>query len=131
MVIASPLCPMDEVSGAEITIRVKRGDTSSSEKLWEARGAASEEVKRGVFTVGTSDSFRQEGKPLAGALPEGFYVGVKESSRDGKSNSARGDWIDLSAQSPRPLKAGEYLTSKGKIVSRQWVNDQLGCGKKT
>ncbi|MFE4329387.1 hypothetical protein ACFRQM_07980 [Streptomyces sp. NPDC056831] len=129
VVIAYPLCPAHTVSGAEVTVRVQRGSTSSFKKLWGAMGAASNEVKRGVFTVGTPGSFRQEGKPLAEALPSGFYVRVKESTRDGESNSGREDWIDLSVQPSRALKPGEYLTSVGKIVSRQWVNDQLTCGK--
>lgn len=130
VVIAYPLCPADEVSGAEITVRVRRGETSSVKQLWKARGAVSDEVKRGVFIVGTPGSFRQEGKPLAGALPEGFSVEVEELSRDGGSGGGRGEWIDLSVQPSRPLKAAEYLTSDGEIVSRQWVNDQLRCGKR-
>ncbi|MFE2934497.1 MULTISPECIES: hypothetical protein [unclassified Streptomyces] len=131
VVIAYPLCPADEVSGAEITVRVQRGEASSFKRLWKAEGAVSDEVKRGVFTVGTPDSFRQESKPLAGELPKGFFVEVEELSRGGGSNDGRDDWIDLSVQPSRPLKAGEYLTSDGEIVSRQWVNNQLGCGKKT
>ncbi|MFD7530613.1 hypothetical protein ACFV8E_23955 [Streptomyces sp. NPDC059849] len=131
VVIAYPLCPAGEVSGAEITVRVQRGEVSSFKRLWKARGAVSDEVKRGVFTVGTPDSFRQESKPLAGELPKGFFVEVEELSRGGGSNDGRDDWIDLSVQPSRPLKAGEYLTSDGEIVSWQWVNNQLGCGKKT
>ncbi|MFF9509479.1 hypothetical protein ACF1BU_22335 [Streptomyces sp. NPDC014724] len=131
MVIAYPLCPAHTVSGVEVTVRVQHGNTSSFKELWGAVGAASDEVKQGVFTVGTPGSFRQEGTPLAGALPKGFYVGVKESSRDGEPNSGRDDWIDLSVQPSRTLKPGEYLTSGGEIVSRQWVNDQLTCGKRS
>ncbi|WP_148085563.1 hypothetical protein [Streptomyces sp. CEV 2-1] len=124
--IAYPICPAYKVSGADITIRLQSGEKSTFKTLWSAKGATSSEVARGIFTVGAPDSFREGGTPLTKALPEGFYVGVDEISRDGHK-SAKGDWIDQSVRPSSPLKAGEYLTSHGKIVSRKWVNDQLKC----
>ncbi|MEV8454685.1 hypothetical protein AB0467_22980 [Streptomyces sp. NPDC052095] len=125
--IAYPICAIDEVRGVTVSVRVIRDEKSNMKNLWEGEGAVSDEVKRGVFVVGVPDSFRHEGKPLAGELPKGFFVLVEERRRDGTVDDGRGGWVDLSIRPPRLLKPGEYQTSDGKIVSRQWVNNQLGC----
>lgn len=127
VVIAYPICSWDRVSAANISIRIALGDKSTFQTLWSASGSDSDEVAQGVFTVGAPKSFRVEGKPLSRKLPEGFYVGVEESTLDGHPDSSRGDWIDQSVRPSSPLKSGKYMTSEGKIVSRQWVNDQLKC----
>ncbi|MFE7462703.1 hypothetical protein ACFU6R_01175 [Streptomyces sp. NPDC057499] len=130
MEIAYPICPKNEVYGVTVSVRVIRDEKGAMKNLWEGEGAISGEVKRGVFTVGVPDSFRREKKPLAEVLPKGFYVGVEEVTLGGRLDSGRDDWVDLSVRPPRALKAGEYQTSKGEIVSREWVNDQLGCWRR-
>ncbi|MEV0782725.1 hypothetical protein AB0I52_07010 [Streptomyces sp. NPDC050423] len=125
--IAYPICPAGKVSGAKITVLKVHKGKGSFETLWSAKDSTSSEVAQGVFTVGTSDSFRLKGKPLTKKLPEGFYVEVAEITRQGKYDLSRDSWIDQSVRPSSPLKAGEYLTSDGKIVSRKWVNDQVKC----
>lgn len=125
IVIAYPICPAGKVSGAKITVRKVHKGKGSFETLWNAKDSAPSEVAQGVFTVGTSDSFRLEGRPLTKKLPEGFYIEVTEITRQGKYNPSRDSWIDQSVRPSSPLKAGEYLMSDGKTVSRKWVNDQV------
>ncbi|WP_146610447.1 MULTISPECIES: hypothetical protein [unclassified Streptomyces] len=129
VVIAYPLCPGDKVTGARVTVEQTHGDELDFKTLWSAKKPVSQEVERGVFSVGTSSSFGTEKLRLRTALPQGFYVAAEEETADGDPTSSREDWVDQSMRPKLPLKPGEYITSRGKIVSRQWVNNQLPCNR--
>ncbi|MYY01397.1 MULTISPECIES: hypothetical protein [unclassified Streptomyces] len=107
----------------------KHGGELDFKTLWSARKPVSQEVERGVFSVGTSSSFGTENLPLRTTLPQGFYVAAEEETVDGDPTSSREDWVDQSVRPTSRLKPGEYVTSRGKIVSRQWVNSQLPCNR--
>ncbi|NED14669.1 hypothetical protein [Streptomyces sp. SID9124] len=127
--IAYPICPWYRVSAANVSIEVSNGKKSDFKTLWSARGAASDKAARGVFAIGIPDDFRTEGTALKGRLPKGFYVSVKATASDGKPTLSRGDWVDREILPSPPMESGKYVTSKGKIVNRQWVNEQLKCEK--
>ncbi|CAM5675743.1 hypothetical protein [Streptomyces aurantiogriseus] len=122
VLIAYPLCPGAEVSGAEVQVLLDDG----FKKLWSARGPRSPDVRGGLFEVGNGAGFTQEERRLSGKLPDGFYVGVSESV-GGRETDGRDGWIDLSRLEGARLGEGEYMTHTGKVLTRAAVNAQRRC----
>ncbi|MFJ2829126.1 hypothetical protein ACIPC1_16385 [Streptomyces sp. NPDC087263] len=127
IVIAYPLCPGYTVSGASVYVRADSdGGNFDFRTLWQAVGPASKAAESGLFTVGTSASFQTVKLPLKGDLPNGFYVEVGETFQ-GREADGRDGWIDLKHLTSAHLKSGEFMTSKGKVMTRDQISAQLTC----
>jgi hypothetical protein len=97
VVIAYPMCSGDAVSAVTLRLSVQgAGDDGTGFKtLWKASAPASATARHGLFTVAGGDSFRTVDHPLAGRLPDAFYVDVKEEVRNGDDGGLSA-WVDLS-----------------------------------
>jgi hypothetical protein len=126
IVIAYPLCPGYTVSGAAVYVRADDGGDFDFKTLWQAVGPTSKTVEAGVFTVGAPGSFQTEKRPLEGDLPNGFHVEVTETS-NGRTEHGRDGWIDLKRLTSADLKSDEFMTNKGKVMTRAEISDQLSC----
>ncbi|MDT9688869.1 hypothetical protein Q5762_10975 [Streptomyces sp. P9(2023)] len=130
LVVAYPLCATSEVDGASIYVEaVGEGeDGNGFTTLWSATTAATEEAKRGLFTVGVQSSFRNELRPLKAPLPDGFYVAVMERVH-GKEKNGQDHWVTLARLKNKILAPDEYLTEEGKTLTRDEINAQAYCSK--
>ncbi|MER8044204.1 hypothetical protein [Streptomyces sp. NPDC094032] len=130
VVVAYPLCAAHEVVGASVYVRAtgKGEDGDGFTTLWSGSEPTGEEAKRGVFTVGTNTSFGQEPRPVRSPLPDGYYVSVTERVA-GKEKDGQDHWVTPSSLKNRSLAPNEYLTDKGKILTRDEINAQAHCPK--
>ncbi|MDT7847000.1 hypothetical protein [Streptomyces justiciae] len=127
IVIAYPLCPGHAVAGAAIYVRADDdGGDFDFKTLWQADRPVAKSVEAGVFTVGAPESFQTEKRRLQGDLPNGFYVEVTETFQ-GSTADGRDGWIDLKRLASADLKVDEFMTNKGKVMTRAEISDQLGC----
>ncbi|MFJ8871419.1 hypothetical protein ACIRD6_37440 [Streptomyces sp. NPDC102473] len=127
MTVAVPLCPSEAVFGAESYISVEgEGDGGGFTRLWRATDPRSPEVAAGVFSVNTGRSFGTIEKPMAVAQPQKFYVAVRQS---GDVDYSRTDYVDMARLKSAELADDEFLTCKGKVMTRDKINAQRTCPK--
>ncbi|MFI6892646.1 hypothetical protein ACIBM4_00830 [Streptomyces sp. NPDC050256] len=131
LVVAYPICPSESVYGAKIVVSVGgAGDGDGFETKWSANGPRSGEVRRGLFVAGSDVSFAKETKPLAGRLPDGFYVGLQLGT-PGHPVEGNDDWVDLPALRSAKLADDQYWVYRNKPMTRAQINAQRSCPTKT
>lgn len=126
LLVAMPLCSGDKVESAAVVVESGKGD--GFETLWSAREPRSDEVRSGVFHVNSQRSFATVTKQLSGALPGEFYVETRQD-RKGRIVTDSG-YVDLSEIKSVELAGNEFVTHKGKIMTRDEINAQAYCGEK-
>ncbi|MDF6021110.1 hypothetical protein [Streptomyces sp. JH34] len=127
ILIAVPLCPAETVHGARIETGVDgegRGD--GFETLWSASGPRSPEVSRGVFFVDGVRSFTTQEEPRSKPLPKVFYVSTRTASA-GEVEEAGSGSVDLGGLKSVTLGEDEFLTYRGRIMTREEINAQRTC----
>lgn len=134
MVISYPRCPSEELVGATFYVSSEAegqadGVDDLFETKWSARRPASAEVRDGVFFIGSARSFTDEEKPLAGRLPDEFYVETHVVV-DGHPEHGRDSSVDLAEVRAAQLADDEYVTWEGKVVTRDQIDAQRKCGVK-
>ncbi|MFD6420372.1 hypothetical protein [Streptomyces sp. NPDC060198] len=130
LVVLMPLCPGASVQAAEVVVRVKgegRGD--GFETLWAATGPRTKEARAGAFTVGSARSFATETKPVARALPNAYYVSVRYAADDRGTVEHDDGEVDVSRLRSATLGPDEYMTERGKVMTRAQIGEQLACGR--
>ncbi|MFD9036131.1 hypothetical protein ACFVZW_34085 [Streptomyces sp. NPDC059567] len=131
VVVAYPLCATHEIAGASVHVD-GAGDGEDGDgftTLWSATTPSAEEAKRGVFTVGVKSGFQTETRPLKSPFPDGFYVSVTERNAVGKEKEGQDHWVTPSTLKGRQLGPDEYLTDRGKVLTRDGINAQAHCAK--
>ncbi|MFF3993448.1 hypothetical protein ACFYX8_09070 [Streptomyces cyaneofuscatus] len=128
LLVAMPLCPGETVESAEIVVPRKDKKESGFETLWSAREPRTAEARGGVFQVNGPDSFARVTKELSGTLPDEFYVDTRQV-RDGKEVNGSG-YVDLTELDSAELRDDEFITHKGKVMTRDEINAQAYCGGK-
>ncbi|MGK3091708.1 hypothetical protein ACG93S_17900 [Streptomyces sp. WAC01490] len=128
LLVAMPLCPGETVESAEIVVPRKDKKESGFETLWSAREPRTAEARGGVFQVNGPHSFVTVTKELSGTLPDEFYVDTRQV-RDGKEVSGSG-YVDLTELDSAELGDNEFITHKGKVMTRDEINAQAYCGGK-
>ncbi|MFF0484839.1 hypothetical protein ACWENA_00635 [Streptomyces sp. NPDC004779] len=129
VVVAYPLCAAHEVAGASVYVEAtgSGADGDGFTTLWSGRDPATEEAKRGVFVIGTDADFREH-EAVKSPLPDGYYVAVTERS-GGQEQDGQDHWVTPSRLKGRSLGLDEYLTDKGKTLTRDQINAQAVCAK--
>jgi len=120
--------PRRDDHGAAIVVPRKDKTVDDFETLWSAREPRTAEARGGVFQVNGPDSFATVTKELSGTLPDEFYVDTRQV-RDGKEVSGSG-YVDLAELDSAELRDDEFITHKGKIMTRTEINAQLPCDKR-
>ncbi|MFJ9305883.1 hypothetical protein [Streptomyces cyaneofuscatus] len=123
-----PLCPDETITGAAIVVPRKDKTVDDFETLWSAREPSTAEARGGVFHVNGPDSFVTVTKELSGTLPDEFYLDTRQV-RDGKEVSGSG-YVDLTELDSAELGDNEFITHKGKVMTRDEINAQAYCGGK-
>ncbi|MCX5400746.1 hypothetical protein [Streptomyces sp. NBC_00102] len=129
LMIVMPVCPGAVVREAEAVVRVKgegRGDGFKT--LWKAVRPKVPEARRGVFAVGSARDFASEVMPVAGKLPNAYYVSVRFETAVHGYSGQDGE-VDLSRLPSVTLGPDEYMTQRGKVMTRAQIEAQLPCGR--
>ncbi len=126
VLVAMPLCSGDRVESAVVVVDSEQGD--GFETLWSAREPRTDQARDGVFHVNSPRSFITVTKESAGAPPGEFFV---ETRQGGKRETSTGSgYVDLAELKSVELADDEYVTYKGKVMTRAEINAQLPCNKK-
>ncbi|MGW1201542.1 hypothetical protein [Streptomyces cyaneofuscatus] len=128
LLAAMPLCPDETITGAAIVVPRKDRTADGFETLWSAREPRTAEARGGVFQVNGPDSLATVTKELSGTLPDEFYVDTRQV-RDGKEVNGSG-YVDLTELDSAELRDDEFITHKGKVMTRDEINAQASCDKK-
>lgn len=123
LVVAMPVCRDETITGSEIVVRGEGG----FETLWSAREPRTAQAREGVFQVNSPRDFATVTKELSGALPKTFYLELVHI-RDGEETTRSG-YVDLDKARSAELADGEFVTHKGKIMTRTEINAQLPCNE--